>query len=77
MEEQLFTQFFSSDGVLRWAPALSMRFRSREREAKNRARKREEKRARKKESVEAKRKKRVLVFFPLFAAGHWKPGSRA
>ncbi len=47
-------QGHAKSNLQRWAPALFLRFRAREREAKKRARKREEKRARK------KRKRRAL-----------------
>jgi hypothetical protein len=48
----------------RWAPALFSRFRTREREGKIRAQKREEKKARKKaKAPSAKEKKREFVLF--------------
>jgi hypothetical protein len=49
----------------RWAPALFSRFRAREREAKKRAQKCEEKRARKKaKAPSAKEKKGEFALFP-------------
>ncbi len=59
----------------RWAPALFSRFRAREREAKIRARKREEKRARKKQKRRARKKKSANSRF--FLNPKWKSGFRA